>query len=158
MARGGNVRNVTRSRRGYMDQLFGDAFYIVLQWMQQASRVMQKELYMLKRINVGRSALPVVIYQIGHLPGRYSLCGSYSVPTVTMGWVPLVLAYNVPMVLGTGFVNEHTAVQLHGQTAARGAETPRGARPRPDLDPRPTRPPTDLGRPPRFRQFQYGFR
>ena len=26
------------------------------------------------------------------------------------------------------------------------------------LDPRPTRPPTDLGRPPGFRQFQYGFR
>ena len=50
MARGGNVRNVTRGRRGYMDSLFGQAFDIVMQWMQLATQVMQKEMYMLRRI------------------------------------------------------------------------------------------------------------
>ena len=50
MARGGNVRNVTRGRRGYMDSLFGQAFDIVMQWMQLATQAMQKEMYMLRRI------------------------------------------------------------------------------------------------------------
>ena len=50
MARGGNVRNVTRGRRGYMDPLFGQAFDIVMQWMQMATKAMQKELYFLRRL------------------------------------------------------------------------------------------------------------
>ena len=41
-----------RSRRGYMDTTFGQAFDIVMQWMQQVSRAMQKELYMLRRISI----------------------------------------------------------------------------------------------------------
>ena len=39
-----------RSRRGYMDATFGQAFDIVMQWMQQVSRAMQKELYFLRRL------------------------------------------------------------------------------------------------------------
>jgi len=50
-----------RSRRGYMDATFGQAFDIVMQWMQQVSRAMQKELYMLRRISLGNIRNPYTL-------------------------------------------------------------------------------------------------
>ena len=48
------MANNTRGRRGYMDDLFGEAFTIVLQWMGLARRALlpglQKERYMLRRM------------------------------------------------------------------------------------------------------------
>ena len=49
-----SLRNVTRSRRGYMDELFGDAFDIVLQWMAvirvTVTQAIRKEICMLRLV------------------------------------------------------------------------------------------------------------